>query len=267
MSRIEEVFRKTREKGRLAFIPFLTAGFPDKKTSGELINGLCKAGVDLIEIGIPFSDPIADGPVIQASSNVALSGGMNISKAFKLVDDLNDKISCPIVFMTYYNPVYRYGLERFAADCKKSGIAGVIIPDLPLEEAGEWIMCARSSELDTIFMVAPTSSEERIRLIAGNTCGFLYCVSIKGVTGAQQQISKSTIDFISNLRNLTDKPIAVGFGISEMGQVKQLRGCTDGVIVGSKIIQIMLDSPDPKRGMVDVLGFVEDMLNESIIQC
>jgi tryptophan synthase alpha chain len=266
MSRIDDVFSKARGERRLAFIPFVTAGFPDENNSRELIKGLCDVGVDLIEVGIPFSDPIADGPVIQVSSNIALSNGMNISGAIKLVSDLSDEISCPIVFMTYYNPIYRYGLDRFAVDCRRSGIAGVIVPDLPLEEAGEWVISARSNELDTIFMVAPTSSEERIKLIAGNTLGFLYCVSLKGVTGARQGISGSTLDFILKVRSLTDKPIAVGFGISDAGQVKQLKGCADGVIMGSKLMQIMLDCPDSKGGVAEVLGLVEDILNESVIR-
>lgn len=266
MSRIDDVFSKARGEGRLAFIPFVTAGFPDENNSRELIKGLCDVGVDLIEVGIPFSDPIADGPVIQASSNIALSNGMNISGAIKLVSDLSDEISCPIVFMTYYNPIYRYGLDRFAVDCRRFGIAGVIVPDLPLEEAGEWVISARSNELDTIFMVAPTSSEERIKLIAGNTLGFLYCVSLKGVTGARQGISGSTLDFILKVRSLTDKPIAVGFGISDAGQVKRLKGCADGVIMGSKLMQIMLDCPDSKGGVAEVLGLVEDILNESVIR-
>ncbi|MCL5985541.1 MAG: tryptophan synthase subunit alpha [Actinobacteria bacterium] len=266
MSRINDVFSKTRGEGRLAFIPFITAGFPDEKSSKELIKGLSDKGVDLIEIGIPFSDPVADGPIIQASSNIALSNGMNISNAFNLVENLSDEISCPIVFMTYYNPVYKYGLERFAVDCKKFGIDGIIIPDLPLEEANEWITSARRSNLDTIFMVAPTSPEERIKLIAENTLGFLYCVSLKGVTGAQQEISRSTLDFILKVRNLTSKLIAVGFGISSASQVRQLKGYADGVIIGSRLMQMMLDASDPKRGVAEILGFVDNVLTESEIR-
>jgi len=266
MSRIDDVFKKARTEGKLAFIPFVTAGFPDEKKSKELIIGLSKAGVDLIEVGIPFSDPIADGPVIQATSNIAISNGMNIVNAIKMAGDLSCEISCPIVFMTYFNPIYRYGLERFAADCCKNRIAGVIVPDLPFEEAGEWIMSAKRNNLDTIFLVAPTSPDERIKHIAENTQGFLYCVSLKGVTGARQEISRNTIDFMLKVRSLTDKPIAVGFGISDTNQVKQLREYADGVIIGSRLMQIMLDGSDPTTGADEVLGFVDKIMSELIIR-
>jgi tryptophan synthase alpha chain len=235
MNRIERVFRKLKNK-RAAFIPFVVAGDPDLKATEALVLKMAECGADIIELGIPFSDPLADGPTIQASSQRALKNGVNLKEIFRMTQRLKG-ISTPLVLMTYFNPAYQYGLRSFAEDCYRSGIDGVIIPDLPPEEAGPWIREARPFKVDTIFLLAPSSSLERIRLVSRYSRGFLYYVSVTGVTGTRGNLPDGLETTIGEIRKCSQKPMAVGFGISTPEQVKEVSRFADGVIVGSAIVK------------------------------
>lgn len=223
-----------------AFIAFITAGDPDLEATKEFILTMEKAGADLIEIGIPFSDPIAEGPVIQEADIRALSSGTTTDRIFDMVTDLRKETDMPLVFMGYLNPVFHYGYERFFARCEEAGISGIIIPDLPYEEKGECLGTARSHGVEVISMIAPTS-EERIRTIASEAEGFLYVVSSLGVTGVRSEIKTDLASILEAIRKATDTPAAVGFGISTPDQAKKIAALSDGVIVGSAIVRIIAE--------------------------
>jgi len=237
MSRIEAVFRKLKDK-RAAFIPFVVAGDPDLKTTEALVLKMAECGADIIEVGVPFSDPLADGPTIQAGSQRALKNGVNLKEIFRMAERL-EGISTPLVLMTYFNPVLQHGLKSFAEDCRRNGIDGVIIPDLPPEEAGPWIREAKPSKVDTIFLLAPTSSTERIRLTNRYSRGFLYYVSVTGVTGTRGKLPEELEAAIRQIKKYSRKPVAVGFGISTPEQVREVSHFADGVIVGSAIVKLI----------------------------
>lgn len=239
MNRIDRKFEELKAEGKKAFIPFITAGDPDLKTTISLVLSLESAGADIIELGVPFSDPIADGPSIQRSSLRALKSGTSLKDIIKIVMDIRSKTQIPIVLMSYYNPIFRYGVKRFAKSAVESGVDGVIVADLPPEEAGELISSAREDELATVFLIAPTSTAERIKLISQVCTGFVYCVSLTGVTGARDHISDMLIPTLNRIKEHTDKPVAVGFGVSNPDQAKRVAGISDGVIVGSAIVNII----------------------------
>jgi len=222
-----------------AFIPYITAGDPDLASTGKLVLALEKSGADIIELGIPFSDPIADGPTIQAASYRALQGGATLSKIFELVRKLRKVTGIPIVFMTYYNPVLAYGLRRFFNSCRSCGVDGVIIPDLPVEESGELTTLGKKFGISTIFLVAPTSTNDRIKNIVKRSTGFIYYVSSTGVTGTRKNLSPDIVKKIKLIRSFTAKPIAVGFGVSDPKQARMIAKTADGVIVGSAIVRIV----------------------------
>ena len=238
MSRIDLTFKRLREKGQTALIPFIVAGEPDLKTTEALILKMEESGADMIELGIPFSDPLIDGPIIRAASHRALMKGVNIRDIFSLTKRLNE-IDLPIILMTYLNPIFHYGLETFAIECKDSGVDGVIISDLPPEEAGSWIGRARRMNLDTIFLVNPTSSLERIRLVDRYSRGFIYHASVTGLTGIREKLPDDLGLSIKRVKENSKKPVAVGFGISTPEQVKAVGRYADGVIVGSAIVKII----------------------------
>lgn len=233
MSKIREAFVNGK-----AFIPFLTAGDPCVEKTAEFIQELEKAGADLIEIGIPFSDPIAEGPVIQEADLRALGAGTTTDQIFDMVKEIRDKVEIPLVFMTYLNPVFHYGYERFFERCKDSGINGIIIPDMPYEEREELLAIANGNGVEVISLIAPTS-EERIRTIAKEAQGFIYLVSSMGVTGMRSEICTDLGSMISEIRAVTDTPVAVGFGIHTPEQAKNIAGMADGVIVGSAIVKMI----------------------------
>lgn len=235
MNKIEKAF--TNKK---AFIPFVTAGDPTLDTTQELLIAMQEAGADLIEIGIPFSDPVAEGPVIQEADIRALSGGVTTDKIFDMVDRISDRLSVPVVFMTYINPVYVYGVEKFAKRAMECGAAGVIVPDVPFEEKDEIRSVFASYGLTVISMVAPTSAE-RVKMIAREAEGFLYCVSSLGVTGVRTEISTGIADLIAAVKEVKDIPCAIGFGISTPEQARQMAGISDGAIVGSAIVKIIAE--------------------------
>ena len=235
MNRISKAFSTGK-----AFIPFILGGDPDLETTEKLLYTLSKAGADAIEIGIPFSDPIAEGPVIEAADVRSLSAGCTVSKLFDLVARVRGEIDVPLLFMTYYNPVFAYGVEQFAKQCVACGLDGIIVPDLPFEERGELLGPCQSQGLELISMIAPTS-DARIEEIAKNSGGFLYCVSSLGVTGERRELGDSARSMVEHVKRVSDIPCAVGFGISTPEQASKMAEFSDGVIVGSAIVRIIAE--------------------------
>ena len=233
MSRIKKAF----ENGK-AFIPFITCGDPDLETTEFLVKAAVNNGADLVELGIPFSDPTAEGPVIQGANLRALNGGVTTDKIFDLVRKLRLDVTVPMVFMTYANVVFSYGAEQFIATCKEVGIDGLILPDLPFEEKEEFLPLCRQYDVALISLIAPTS-ENRIAMIAKEAEGFIYIVSSLGVTGTRSEISTDLQSIVDVIRENTDTPCAIGFGISTPEQAKKMSQIADGVIVGSAIIKII----------------------------
>ena len=231
MSKIKEAFRNGK-----AFIPFVTCGDPDLETTGKIVREMVKNGADLVELGIPFSDPTAEGPVIQGANIRALSGGVTTDRIFSFVEELRRDVSVPLVFMTYANVVFSYGAERFISTCKRIGIDGLILPDLPFEEKGEFLPLCREYGVDLISLIAPTSAD-RIAMIAREADGFIYIVSSLGVTGVRSEITTDIPSLVELVRRSTDVPCAVGFGISTPEQAAKMAQCSDGVIVGSAIVR------------------------------
>ncbi len=260
MSRIRETFKELKRKREKAFIAFLTAGDPNLKATGALVIELEKRGVDIIELGVPFSDPLADGPTIQAASERALKNKVSLKDILGLVKTLRKKVKIPLVLLTYYNPIHRYGLERFAKDAAKAGVDGVIVPDLPPEEGTELKTYMGKVDLDIIFLVAPTSSSERIKLVARNSTGFIYYVSLTGVTGARDELTESIKPTLRKIHRFTKKPIAVGFGISSPRQVKETVPFAEGVIVGSAIVKVVEENLNHKNLTGKVGNFVEGLV-------
>lgn len=229
--------RKAFENGK-AFIPFITCGDPDLETTGKVVREAVANGADLIELGIPFSDPTAEGVVIQGANIRALAGGVTTDKIFDFVAELRKDVKIPMVFMTYANVVFSYGAERFMKKCVETGMDGIILPDIPFEEKGEFTEIAKKYGVEMISLVAPTS-ENRIAMIAKEAEGFIYVVSSLGVTGTRSEITTNIGDIVSVIRENTDVPCAVGFGISNPEQAKKMAGLSDGAIVGSAIIKII----------------------------
>ncbi len=238
MSNITSAFANEK-----AFIPFITCGDPDLATTAAAVRAAVENGADLIELGIPFSDPTAEGPVIQEANIRALSGGVTTDKIFDLVRDLRRDVTVPFVFMTYVNVVFSYGAERFLSKCKETGVDGLILPDLPFEEKEEFLSVCRENGVDLISMIAPTS-EKRIAMIAKEAEGFLYIVSSLGVTGTRSEITTDLSSIIQVVRENTDTPCAIGFGISTPEQAKKMAALSDGAIVGSAIIKLLAEYGD-----------------------
>lgn len=235
MNKICEAFENKK-----AFIPFITGGDPSLDVTKKLLLAMQEAGADLIEIGIPFSDPIAEGPVIQEADERALRGGCTTDKLFDAVKEVREQINVPLVFMTYINAVYTYGTERFMKRCVECGMAGVIVPDMPYEEKGELAGVCQEYGIELVSLIAPTS-EERIQMIAKEAEGFLYCVSSLGVTGVRSKITTNIKEMIDRVREVTDIPCAVGFGIATPQQAKEMAAVSDGAIVGSAIVKIVAE--------------------------
>ncbi len=233
MTEIKSAFAKGK-----AFVAFVTAGDPDLETTEQLILSLEQAGADLIEIGIPFSDPVAEGPIIQGADIRALASGTTTDQIFEMVERIKDKVGVPLAFMTYINPVYTYGAARFLKRCKACSLAGLIVPDLPFEERNELLPLCREFNVTLISMIAPTS-HERISQIAAQSEGFVYCVSSMGVTGVRSEITTDISQMVSLVKKATDTPCAIGFGISTPEQARAMAQSADGVIVGSAIVKLV----------------------------
>lgn len=233
MSKIADAFKNGK-----AFIPFLTGGDPTLDVSKEIILEMQAQGADLIEIGIPFSDPIAEGPVIQEANERALSAGCTTDKLFDMLLSIKDQMKVPMVFLTYVNPIFTYGPEKFMTRCNECGISGVIVPDLPFEEKGEIADVCKAHDIDMISLIAPTSND-RIKMIAKEATGYIYCVSSMGVTGVRNEITTDIAGMVSLVREVTDVPVAIGFGISTPEQAQKMASVSDGAIVGSAIVKLI----------------------------
>jgi len=249
MNLIEKKFKELKAQGRKAFIAFITAGDPDLKTTEELVLSFEKAGVDIIELGIPFSDPLADGPTIQASYLRSLNKGTNVKKILETVKRIRRQTSIPIALMSSYNPIFHYGEEKFIKACTEVGVDGLIIPDLPPEEAKSLRQLAHAKNISTIFFVAPTTQDHRIQSNAKAATGFVYYVSLTGITGTQKAIANAVVKQIKHIKRFTQKPVCAGFGISTPEQVKEIGAAADGVIVGSAIVKFI----EAHRGAADLI--------------
>jgi tryptophan synthase alpha chain len=236
MSRIRDAFIELKRSGRGGFIPFITTGDPDLETTELLLIELAAAGADIIELGVPFSDPVADGEVIQRASERALRQGVTLSNALKCVSNIKKHIDVPIVLFSYLNPLLKFGRDRLADEVQRAGIEAVLITDLTPEEGGPWINAFRHHGIDLNFLVAPTTSDERLRRIAEQTSGFIYAVSRAGVTGAQNEMPCAAEPLVRRIRAICDLPIAVGFGISTSEQVRQVWRFADAAVIGSALV-------------------------------
>ncbi|MFH0739223.1 MAG: tryptophan synthase subunit alpha [Candidatus Omnitrophota bacterium] len=237
MNRIERRFSELKKNKKKAFIAFITAGYPSLSITEKLIRQLEKSGVDIVELGVPFSDPMADGQIIQAASRAALKRKVNLTGIFNLVKSLRKHSDIPVCLMTYYNPVFCFGQERFMRIASLSGVDGLIIPDLPPEEDRALLNYAAKYKIDVICFISPTTSIQRIKYITSISRGFIYYVSLTGVTGTRNKLSPGIISRLKLIKRYTDKPVCVGFGVSNASQVRQIEQFADGVIVGSAIIK------------------------------
>lgn len=243
-SRIDKTFKRLKKEGKKAFIPYIMAGDPSLQRTKDIVLLFEKCGADIVELGVPFSDPLADGPTIQRASERALKNGVTLRKVISLVKDVRQKTQIPIVLMTYYNPVFKYREDDFIRDAKDAGVDGVIVPDLPPDEAEDFIKISKKTSLNTIFLLAPTSTEDRIKKVIRASSGFIYYVSITGITGATLLLDGSMEALISNIKKYTDKPIAVGFGVSTPLEATAVAKVSDGVIVGSAIVKRIHETPN-----------------------
>ncbi|MCX5697695.1 MAG: tryptophan synthase subunit alpha [Candidatus Omnitrophica bacterium] len=259
MTRIEHKFRELKKSGRKAFIAFITAGYPDLRITEGLIREFDAIGVDIVELGVPFTDPMADGPVIQEASQAALKNKTHLIDILNLVKKVRRDVRLPICLMTYYNPIFCLGEARFVAKAGECGVDGVIIPDLPPEEGAGLIRRARKTGLDVISFLSPTSSPERIKHIANRAHGFIYYVSLTGVTGARKDLSRDLKESIKGVKRYARAPVCVGFGVSTPAQVKQVRAFADGVIVGSAIVKKIKENIGKPNLIKKVSSFVQGL--------
>jgi tryptophan synthase alpha chain len=254
--RIEGVFKRLEDDGGKALITFITAGDPDIPSTREIIYTLERSGADIIELGIPFSDPMADGPTIQASYERALTKDSGVAAVLRLVKEVRSKSEIPIVLFGYYNPILSFGLKNFARKAKAAGVDGVLVVDLPPEEAGELKKELDTADIDLIFLLTPTSDARRMELVSKVGSGFIYFVSVTGVTGARKELSKKVPGFVRKVRRFTGLPVGVGFGISTPSQAREVCRSADGVIVGSAIINIIARAGSRRALLKDVGKFV-----------
>jgi len=257
VGRIGQTFARLRHAHERALIPYITAGDPDLEMTKALVLEIARRGGDLIELGVPFSDPLADGPIIQRASQRALQGGTTLRKIISLVGELRRETDVPLILMTYYNPVFQYGEAPFVADAIAAGVDGVIVPDLPPEEAQTLIQLTEGSPLDLIFLMAPTSTPARLSLIADVSQGFIYYVSRLGITGVRDRLADDLASRLEQVRASTSKPVAVGFGVSTPEHVRLASECADGVAVGSAIVQLMEAVPAREACLAQVGEFVQ----------
>jgi tryptophan synthase alpha chain len=243
--RITDRFQEIRIQGKKAFIPFIMAGDPDLETTIRLVPEMERGGSDIIELGVPFSDPIADGPTIQRAGMRALRHQYRLTDYLEAVKSIRKETNVPLLLFSYYNPIYQYGLENLTRDARSAGVDGILITDITPEEGDEYCSCMEKHELDPIFLVAPTSSSDRIAGIVKHSRGFVYVVSRTGVTGVQQQMSESILPTVDRVRKHTPLPVAVGFGISSPEQVRAVWEVSDGAVVGSSIVAEMEKTANP----------------------
>jgi tryptophan synthase alpha chain len=259
MTSVSQRFQQLKQNCQCALIPFLTAGDPDLATTEQALTILAANGADAIELGVPYSDPLADGPTIQAAATRALQKGIELEAILTMASRVIPQIEIPIILFTYYNPIHYRGIEAFLAQIKAAGIQGLVVPDLPLEEAEILLVPAAKMGIEVTLLVAPTSSQSRIEAIAAKSQGFIYLVSVTGVTGMRSQIATRVEDLLSSLRSTTDKPIGVGFGISDVEQAKQVKNWgADAVIVGSAFVKRLADG-SPEAGLTEIGEFCRSL--------
>ncbi|WP_250126161.1 tryptophan synthase subunit alpha [Chroococcidiopsis sp. CCMEE 29] len=259
MVSISDCFKSLRESGNCALIPFITAGDPDLETTAKALRVLDAAGADIIELGVPYSDPLADGPVIQAAATRALQRGTRLEQVLEIVERVSPTLRSPIILFTYYNPILNRGIQPFLQQLVRAGVAGLVVPDLPLEEAEGLLKPAAEYGIELTLLVAPTSSAERIEAIARQSQGFIYLVSVTGVTGMRSGLEMRVKDLLQQMRQVTDKPIGVGFGISQPEQAHQVRDWgADAVIVGSAVVKRLAES-NPEQGLQAITDFCKSL--------
>ena len=245
---LDATLAKAKAEDRAALIAYLPAGFPTVDGGIEAVKAVFEGGADIVEVGLPHSDPVLDGPVIQTADDIALKGGVKIADVLRTVREAHAATGKPVLVMTYWNPVDRYGVERFTAELAEAGGAGCILPDLPVEESGVWREHAEKHGLGTVFVVAPSSKDERLATITAAGSGFVYAASLMGVTGTRESVGASAEDLVRRTRATTDLPVCVGLGVSNAAQAKEVAAFADGVIVGSAFVKRMLDAPDHAGG-------------------
>lgn len=258
-NRIDRKFDELRQKQKKAFIPYICFGDPNISTTKNLVIELANGGADIIELGFPFSDPLADGRTIQKASQRALKNKITLKKYLDTVEDLRKKTDLPLVIMSYYNPIFKYGEKKFVKKAHNAGLDGAIIPDLPPEEAQDLINLTKTYNFHLIFLASPTSSDYRLKLIAEKSCGFIYYVSSTGVTGAREKLPFKIKQDVEKIKKLTTKPVCVGFGVSKNSHIKQINRFADGVVVGSAIIDVIdenLQNPDLVKKAIEFVKYL-----------
>jgi len=259
MTAISHCFKNLRQNHECALIPFITAGDPDLATTAQALKILDRSGADIIELGVPYSDPLADGPVIQAAATRALQRGITLDAVLAMLQSVTPSLQAPIILFNYYNPILHRGVETFLQQIAAVGVAGLVVPDLPLEEATGLLQKTSEMGLDLVLLVAPTSSAQRIEAIAQSSQGFIYLVSVTGVTGMRSQMEIRVSNLLQQIRSVTDKPIGVGFGISQIEQAQQVRAWgADAVIVGSAFVN-SLAAPTPEQGLEAIAQFCQNL--------
>jgi len=258
VSALAGLFAHTRAEGRAALIGYLPAGFPDQETAIAAVRAMVEGGVDAVEVGLPYSDPVMDGPVIQAAAERSLAGGTTTADVFATVRALAET-GAPALVMTYWNPVERYGVQRFAADFAAAGGSGVITPDLLVDEAADWLAATTAAGVDPVFVVAPSSTDTRLRRVTASCGGFVYAASTMGVTGARTEVGVNAEELVSRVRAAGDLPVCVGLGVSTGGQAAEVAAFADGVIVGSAFVRLLLDAADPAAGVAAVRGLAQEL--------
>jgi len=257
-TKLSELFAKTKAEKRAALIGYLPAGFPSKRESIEFIKAMIDGGVDAVEVGFPYSDPVMDGPIIQQASEISLHNKTKAEDVLSLQADVA-KLNVPAVVMSYWNPIERYGSDKFLTKMKSINGAGVITPDLTIDESGEWITNCRKTEIDSIFVVAPNTSDERLAQVTNLCTGFIYAASIMGVTGTRTAVSSQAKDLVTRIRKFSNLPVAVGLGVSNREQAKEVAQYADGVIVGSAFIKLILANTDKQKALADVKQLAQQL--------
>jgi len=260
MSRFPEIFAKAKTESRCALIPYITAGDPTLTATEEIAVALAHSGADIIELGVPFSDPVADGPVIQAASERALARGTRLADVLAVAARIRQRSDVGLLIFSYYNPILRYGLDAFAREAAAAGCDGVLVTDLVPEEGTPYRVAAHSAGLDTVFLAAPTSPEARLKSIAAASSGFVYAVSRLGVTGARQSVAAGAEDLVGRLRAVTPLPIALGFGLSQAAQVAEVGRFADGAVVGTALVQAIAAAP-PGQSAAAAAAFLRGLRN------
>ncbi|MDX3230896.1 tryptophan synthase subunit alpha [Streptomyces sp. ME19-01-6] len=246
---LESVLAKAKDEGRAALLGYWPAGYPTVDDAVRAATAMVEGGCDVIEVGLPYSDPVLDGPVIQTADDIALRGGVRIRDVIRTVGEVHERTGAPVLCMTYWNPVDRYGVERFAADLAAAGGAGCILPDLPVQESEGWRKAAEQHGLATVFVVAPSSGDERLAKITAAGSGFVYAASIMGVTGTRESVGQGARELVARTRATTSLPVCVGLGVSDAGQAAEVAEYADGVIVGTAFVRRLMDAEDRETGL------------------